>query len=283
MSQPEEQILEERLAHERALATLRNTGLEGPQAEMLFAQHADTIDLLDERLADVRLGRLEIVLNVEQESGKAVAAPVLAGVIGRMQRSLDWAVHAFKYGPGVESQPPVDVRALTAVEVEAFAPGSFRILMRRTPPDDARQEQIATGDIDLFEQAIQSILDLSSAAESGDFAESVEDVAQSLGPKATRQIQGLMANIAESGGTTGLFWASKSPRAVQLSAESARALKTWLAEVESTTEQRSITGTLLGADVQAGRFRMTRETSSRGRRQPSLFPTSRQMLAMQSL
>jgi hypothetical protein len=255
MSQIEDQILAELGSEGAALETIRQSGIEGAYAEILSAQHVDRIASLERQLEDVRFGLLEIVLNAGADE-HLVSASVLSGVVGKLQKSLTWVAHALRSGPGVDREPPVEIRAMTGVQVEALAPGSFRIRLRRTPPRDSRQEQIASADLDLFELSVKSVLDLTAAAEQGLLGDEEESLAQSLGPKASRYLQGFITNVAESGGTTELLWASKAPRAVELSPERARALSDWLASVQSTTEVRDVIGVLLGADVESGRFKL---------------------------
>lgn len=254
----EEQLLEEIARHQGAI---RDFGSDGSNGAILFkAQFESRIQELEQQLEAIRQRQLEVVLNTGMgEEGYAVPAGLLAGVVGRLQQSLTWGAHAFRFGPGVQKEPPVAIRRGTEVDVLAFAASSFKVVVRRPLPADPRQEQIQVSEEGLFDRAVESVLELARAAEAGVYGEDVETLAQTLGPKASRYIQWLMKDLASSGATTQIVWRIPTPESVTLTAEQARGLSGWLAAMEASTETLSAEGVLRMADADSGRFKLEKD------------------------
>lgn len=253
----EEHFLSEMEGHRDELARIEAD--ESTFANTLIRmQLEDRVRFLEEQVEGARLPQLDVVLAAEAGEEHAVPAAILAGVIGGIQKAITWGAYALRFGPGVEREPPAALQHATEVNVHALVPGSFTVSLRprKTGGEEEAQTELQIRDESLLERSVSMFLDLAEAAESGAFAEEVEGLAQNLGPKASRQVQRVMDRLADSGGRTAFLWKSVRPREVELRPEAAKALKAWLAEVESSTDETDVRGTLLMADVERGRFKI---------------------------
>lgn len=245
MGEIEEELRSEISAIEESLADSHDDSFV---AEIVRAQ-------MERRLAELR-ARLDAALDrtIELRFSKrwspgshGLSTSLLASILGRLQTTLTYGTWAMKAGPSVAGNVPRSVERDAATEVVATPPGSFGLLMRK--------EELGLSDD--FDKSVLVVFDLARAATREELDGDVEQLAQSLGPEATRRAELFFRKLAESDLDTDLSWQSgSSRRSLFLSKEQAGALSEWLAVAIPRIDTFDVIGYLRRADTINGSFRV---------------------------
>jgi hypothetical protein len=225
-------------------------------------------------LEELRDERLVVRLRDETRDRLAIDTALLGQILTRFQSALTYIGWALFSGPGIEGNPPATLARRTSTEVVAFAPGSFKIAMRKAH----LQLPFATapasdGTSQLLEQSVETLFALLSAAAEGEYPEELEELAEQLGAEPARRLALLFKKLAAKALTTEVTWSLAPDRHTIVRPNQARMLASWLESVEERLGEVVIRGVLRSADDVRGRFGLQDEDEAlyEGKAAPELL------------
>jgi hypothetical protein len=158
------------------------------------------------------------------------------------------------------------VARILETQVEAFALGSFAIDL--SPHEMALEHEVLEG-------ALRDFLALAAAGEDPEAVsnDDLTEVAQTLGPEATRRFVFFFSKIHEARLAAKFAWDSDLDAPVVLNPDQADRVSKWLGDVQQLFDTVTIRGRLTAADINGRRFAITDELGEiyEGRAAPELL------------